>query len=408
MSSKLTRLAVLASHPIQYFTPLYRLLAREPGLEVDVMFCRDFGVRERYDAQFGRAIRWDTDQLSGYAHRFLWNVSPVRNTFNPLHAINPGAFFRLLSGYDALWVNGYLYPSNWLAAVAARLRSTRLLLRSELRLDPARSEKPTDRVRNALVRGWVRRSDALLYIGHANREAYLAFGARPEQLFFSPYSVDVETLSAARQLMTTSARAAHWRALGVPDDRPIVLYVGKLTPRKHPEAMLRLAESEAGARAHFVVVGSGPLEAQLRAEVASRQLTNITFLGFANQSELPAVYAASDIFVMPSEQEPWGLVLNEAMAAGLVPVVAREVGAAADLITDGLTGYAFTAGDWQSMEAAVARVTGDDTLRARMARAAAERARGYSYRASVDGVLAALRAVCAMPEQAASSSSGAA
>lgn len=60
------RLAVLASHPIQYFTPIYKRLAERSDIELDVLYYRDYGVSERFDKQFGHKIKWDTDQLSGY------------------------------------------------------------------------------------------------------------------------------------------------------------------------------------------------------------------------------------------------------------------------------------------------------------------------------------------------------
>lgn len=387
------RLAVLASHPIQYFTPLYRRLAAWPGLELEVFFCRDYGVRPRYDKQFDRAVQWDTDQLAGYRHRFLRNLSPITDTFNPLHAINPGAFFHLLRGFDALWVNGYLYPSNWLAAMAGALRGTRLLLRSELRLDPRRGRRRFDALRDRVIRGWIARSDAVLYIGEENRRAYRHYGAREEQLFFAPYSVDVERYAeAARRREAHRARLrAHW---SIPADAVIILFVGKLTARKHPEALLRFCTSlPTRSRAHVVMAGSGPLEGQLRAEVQRRGATNVTFLGFVNQQDLPGVYALGDVFVLPSEREPWGLVLNEAMAAGLPAVVSRDVGAAADLIAHGETGYVFETGDWDAMERYVRRLIDDEPLRHRTGRAAQERSGRYAYDATVRGVIDALRAL---------------
>ena len=387
------RLAILASHPIQYFTPLYRMLAAQPGLDVDVMFYQDAGVRPRYDKQFGATIRWDTDLLSGYPHRFLRNVSPVRDSFNPLSAINPGAFVRLLRGYDALWLNGYVYPSNWLAAAAAVLRGTRLLLRCDLWLDPSRRRRRLDPIRDAVIRGWVRRSDALLYIGEANRQAYLAYCARPEQLFFTPYSVDVERIADVRRRYD-GRRAELRRRWRVPPDAVVVLFVGKMTEGKHPEAVLPLARSADGARAvHLVFAGSGPLDARLRAEAAALGLTNVSFLGFVNQSALPEVYAMADIFVMPSARDMWGLVLNEAMAAGLAPVASDRVGAVADLVSHGETGFVFPAGDWNALEGIVRALAADDGVRARVGAAAAERSRAYNHGAAVKGILEALEAV---------------
>ncbi len=389
------RLAVVASHPIQYFTPVYRRLAARADLDVEVFFCRDFGVRARYDKQFGRLVRWDVDQLEGYRHRFLANLSPIRDTFNPLHAVNPGVFVHILRGFDAVWMSGYTYPSNWLAAFSAALRGTRILFRSELRLDARRRVRVWDPLRDRIIRTWIRHSDALLYIGEENRRAYLAYGAPEEKLFFAPYSVDV-----ARFLQGSERAAARARLrgqLGIPSDAIVLLFVGKLTPRKHPEAMLRLVGRGCAEHVHVVIAGSGPLERELRAEARRRSITNVTFLGFVNQSALPEVYAAGDIFVMPSEGETWGLVLNEAMGAGLAPVVARDVGAVADLVREGETGLTFPTNDWDAMERQVRRLVGDTALRLAMSAAARARSAKYSYEATADGIVGALAALGLTP-----------
>jgi glycosyltransferase involved in cell wall biosynthesis len=389
------RLAILASHPIQYFTPLYRRLAEVPGLDVEVLYCRDFGVRAGVDRQFGRAIRWDTDQLSGYRHRFLRNVSPISDTFNPLHAVNPGAFARLLRGYDALWVNGYTYPSNYLALAAAALRGTRLLVRSELRLDPRRARAGVRaRMRDALIRWWMRRADALLYIGRANRDAYLHYGADARKLFFTPYSAETERIAAALPRGQEERRELRHR-WGIPADRVTALFVGKVAEWKHPEAMLHIARSASAASlpVHVVIAGTGPMEGALREMCAREGLDNVTFLGFVNQSDLPSVYATGDIFLFPSAGETWGLVLNEAMAAGMAPVVADNVGAVPDLITPGETGFVFPSADWGAMLGHVRALVADPARRASVGRAARARSERYSYEVATQGVVEALRAV---------------
>ncbi|MGH7646887.1 MAG: glycosyltransferase family 4 protein, partial [Gemmatimonadaceae bacterium] len=375
---------------IQYFTPVYRRLAGVPGLDVEVWYCRDFGARPRYDKQFDRVVQWDVDQLGGYNHRFLFNASPVSNTFNPLHAINPGALPRALRGFDALWVNGYLYPSNYLAALGAKMSNTRLLMRSELRMDTQRDLSARQSVRDAVIRRWVAMSDALLYIGRQNRDAYVAYGADEKKLFFTPYSVDVEEIAA---IVTRNADRATLRdEWGIPRDKTVLLFVGKLTPRKHPEAMLHLAR-ECAKNAHIVLVGSGPLEQQLHDEVTRTGSPNVSFLGFVNQRRLPEVYAMADIFVMPSEDEPWGLVLNEAMAAGVAPVVCADVGASADLIRDGETGYIFANRDWTKMTALVQQLVADAESRHRIGTAARTMSHRYSYAATANGVVDALAAL---------------
>lgn len=382
-----SRLAILASHPIQYFTPVYRRLALVPGLDVEVWYCRDFGVQPAYDRQFDRVLQWDVDQLDGYRHRFLFNASPISNTFNPLHAINPGALLRVFRGFDALWVNGYTYPSNYFAALGAKMSSTRLLMRSDMGLHMRREPSMRQSIRDAVVRHWVAASDALLFIGRRNREAYISYGADERKLFFTPFSVDVDAI--ATSVARTTNRPALRSEWGIPQDHTVVLFAGKLTPRKHPEAMLHLAAA-CGPSVQVVLAGSGPLEQQLRTEATHVGLSNVSFLGFVNQRRLPEVYALSDIFVMPSEDEPWGLVLNEAMAAGLPPVVCSDVGACADLIQEGETGFTFASGDWTAMTALVRQLLADVALREAVGQSARAISSRYNFRATATGVVEAL------------------
>ncbi|HJR42683.1 MAG TPA: glycosyltransferase family 4 protein [Gemmatimonadaceae bacterium] len=384
------RLGVLASHPIQYFTPLYQRLAATPAVDLEVLYYSDYGVVPRHDREFGQAIQWDVDQLSDYRHRFLRNLSPVRDTFNPLHAFNPGVFAEVLRSFDAIWLNGYTYPSNWLALAAARLGRTPILFRSELRLARSRLTGLAAALRERVIREWVRRSDALLYIGEENRRAYLAYGASEEKLFFTPYSVDVERIEQA----ASAGKEALRQAWEVPLDARVLLYAGKLTPRKHPEMLLEVvARLREISSVCALVVGSGPLEQELRRIASEQQLSNVRFTGFVNQRRLPELYALSDVFVMPSEDEPWGLVLNEAMAAGAVPVVSSHVGAAADLIIDGETGFVLPPGEGERFTERVRELVTDDARRAAMSAAARRRAGAYSYDATVGGILRALESL---------------
>jgi glycosyltransferase involved in cell wall biosynthesis len=383
------RLAILASHPVQYFVPIYRRLAKDPRIALDVLYCSDYGVRAQYDKQFDRKILWDVDLTADYPHRFLVNISPISDTFNPLHAINPSAFLHLLRGYDALWVNGYVYPSNWFAIAGAALRRTRILFRSELRVGPGHSSRWLDPFRERVIRWWVRRADALLYIGRANRDAYIHYGAQETQLFFSPYSVDVETIS--RRAADSDVRSRVRRQWGASESDRVVLFVGKMTERKHPEALLRLLDDDQGAnRVRLVFVGTGPLESNLRLQVEPRWSGRVAFLGFVNQKDLPDIYAGADIFVMPSEREPWGLVLNEAMAAGLATVATDDVGGGIDLIKHGQTGFIFPSGDWDAMAGMVRDLVSNDELRRRVGQGASDVAREYSYDAAARGVTQAL------------------
>ena len=172
-----------------------------------------------------------------------------------------------------------------------------------------------------------------------------------------------------------------------------MLYAAKFTPRKRPGDLLNAARRlrmETDRPFTLVMAGSGELEQELRAFCAEHALDNVVFTGFVNQSELPALYAASDVFVLPSEHEPWGLAVNEAMCAGLPVVVSREVGCVADLVRDGVNGYTPAAGDIEGLARALQRLIEDEGLRRRQGRESLARIQQWGYQQCLEGIRSAL------------------
>ena len=172
-----------------------------------------------------------------------------------------------------------------------------------------------------------------------------------------------------------------------------MLYAAKFTRRKRPGDLLdaaRRLKSETDRPFTVVMAGSGELEQELRAFCAEHALDNVVFTGFVNQSELPALYAASDVFVLPSEHEPWGLAVNEAMCAGLPVVVSREVGCVADLVRDGVNGYTPAAGDIDGLARALRRLIEDEGLRRRQGQASLARILQWGYQQCLEGIRSAL------------------
>src|SRR5262249_47022086 len=176
-------------------------------------------------------------------------------------------------------------------------------------------------------------------------------------------------------------------------DRPTVLYAAKFARRKRPGDLLdavRHLKSETNCPFTLVMAGSGELEEELRAFCAEHALDNVVFTGFVNQSELPALYAASDVFVLPSEHEPWGLAVNEAMCASLPVVVSREVGCVPDLVREGVNGYTPSVGDIDGLARALRRLIEDEDLRQQQGRASLARILQWSYRQCLEGLRSAL------------------
>src|SRR5262249_20683459 len=140
----------------------------------------------------------------------------------------------------------------------------------------------------------------------------------------------------------------------------------------------------------LLMVGSGGLEPKLRAICAEYSLDNVFFSGFINQSQLPSLYAAADIFVLPSEQEPWGLAVNEAMCAGLPIVISREAGCVDDLVQDGVNGYPVAAGDVEGLGCALRRLIEEEPLRRRLGQASLARITEWGYPQCLAGIRSAL------------------
>jgi glycosyltransferase involved in cell wall biosynthesis len=149
------------------------------------------------------------------------------------------------------------------------------------------------------------------------------------------------------------ARGGRLAALGLDAERPTVIFSGKLIEMKRPLDLARAIE-RSGAQFNLLLLGDGPLRQALH---AYEQRLPVRCLGFINQAELPSWYATGDILALPSGREPWGLVVNEGMACGLIPVVSDAVGCGSDLV-EGI-GEIFPAGDIDALAAALTRVARD-------------------------------------------------
>jgi glycosyltransferase involved in cell wall biosynthesis len=186
--------------------------------------------------------------------------------------------------------------------------------------------------KRTLIRPLVRNAGACLAIGEENSEFYRLYGAKPDRIFFAPHSVDTERFAMAGAV-GRAHRTSMLESLGLEPELPLVLFAGKLQPWKRPLDVV-MAMDQLEHTANLIVIGDGPLRPEIE-ELASRRPWMRT-LGFVNQVEIPEWYGAADLFVLPSDREPWGLAVNEAMAAGAVPIVSDTVGCAPDLVMRGV------------------------------------------------------------------------
>jgi len=176
---------------------------------------------------------------------------------------------------------------------------------------------------------------------------------------------------------------------GGQSERVILLYVGRLSEEKQIEQLKPALERL--PQCHLVIVGDGPARALLEREFAGM---SVTFLGYLHGERLSQVYASADVFVFPSQLETFGLVVLEAMAAGL-PIVAARVGGVGDMVQEGLSGYTYTSGDNKALLECLRKLLGSEACRRRMGRQSRAFAEGQSWDAVMQDVLALYTGLCA-------------
>jgi glycosyltransferase involved in cell wall biosynthesis len=389
-------LAYLVSHPIQYQAPLLRLVAAVPEIDLTVFFASDHSVRSYHDAGFGQAIKWDVPLLDGYRHEFLGSAQSD-GSIKPDAAARRQFAARLRSRrFDVLWVHGFTGRDNlrfmasaWRAGTPVLVRDEATAISRQRSIVRALGKRVFFRILGQLCR-------AFLAIGSLNREYYLANGIPRERIFMVPYAVDNDYFARLGEKAAERREALRFE-LGLEPGRPIILFASKFEPRKRAADLLAAFEwlrerQRLPARPYLMFVGDG----ETRAEIESRAQGlggDVRFLGFRNQSELPGFYQLCDVFVLPSVQEPWGLVINEVMNVGRPVIVTDQAGCGPDLVHDGVNGYILPPDSPSALALALENVLADPQRTAAMGRSSADIIATWSFAQDIEGLKAAILAV---------------
>jgi glycosyltransferase involved in cell wall biosynthesis len=386
------RLAIIATHPIQYHAPWFRHVSRVAGVALRVFYLWDFGVTEQEDPGFHATFRWDIPLLDGYEHEFVPNLSRNAGTAHFLGLWNPGLPARVRQfDPDAILLMAYNYASIANFLVRWPAGGAPLLFRGDShRLLPERGLVAA--VKRAVIAKVFARFSAVLPVGTANR-AYFEYHHVPKsKLFLSPHAVDNERFFGAQD--DAEREAGEWRrSLSIPDDHAVILFAGKFEEKKRPLDLLEAFRSANVDRVSLLFVGSGPQESVLRERAAGQR--NVHFAPFQNQSLMPRTLAACDVFVLPShgKSETWGLAVNEAMCMSRAVIVSDHVGCAQDLVTPGQTGLVFPAGDVPALAQALRQALGDRQRLRAWGHQARHRIETQSYAEATAGLVSGLRSV---------------
>ena len=380
----MTRLAILASHPIQYYAPLFRELAGQ--IDLHVFYAHNATPEQQAAAGFGTGFKWDIDLTSGYSHSFLNNLAKVPSTSSFSGCDTPEIGARLREGqFGAVLATGWHLKSMLQGIWAARRRALKVIVRGDSHLDTPRSAVKST-VKSLSYPVLLRVFDACLYVGERNKSYFEHYGVPSARLFHSPHCVDNARF---RDGASVKARLSLRQQLGVNAEEKLVLFAGKLLPFKRPLDVVDAVDQvrRSGLHVSLMVAGSGPLESEMRARAHTRNLP-LHMLGFQNQSAMSAAYAASDVVVLPSNgRETWGLVCNEALACGRGIIVSDKVGCGPDLAADNRVGRMFPMGNIDAFQRCLERSLMEPASLEEV-RALSDR---FSLRAAADGIIRSLQ-----------------
>jgi len=355
------RVLHLVSHPAQYYAPLYRSLAGRRDLALTVCF---YAAADRVGfvgEDFNVDAYWDVPLTAGYNYRFLRGdqASPARRSGIPPAVVA----FMMRENFDVLWVAGYSTPTAAMALLLGRLMRGRVLLMDDQTL--LRDRPKTTRMAKAVILRLLFRKVFALYSGTNNRRFFRHYGIPEDRLFFAPHSVDNAFFQ--KQAASLAGNKGDLRLrFGLSPDAPVVLFCGKLVPCKDlPTLIQAFGRVRRNYRCSLNIVGDGPMRRQLEEMVGDQRIPDVRFSGFVNQTEIGLAYAAADLLVLPSQQETWGLVVNEGMNFSLPMIASDRVGCSGDLVIHNENGYIFPAGRVECLAERIDQLVRDERRRAR-------------------------------------------
>lgn len=390
MSERRYRVLAVATHPVQYMAPVFRRMANHPSFDLHVAYCTLRGAEAADDPEFGANIKWDVPLLDGYSWSHVFNRGSGTESFFGL--CNLG-FWRLIRGgkFDAvLCFTGYRRATFWIALIAAKFSKTAFLFGADAIALASRDGRAWKIILKKLL--WPRLfrfADQVIVPSSRSLDLMLSLGLPSERVTLTPYSVDNEWWIQQSSRVDRTAARALW---GASPNHAVILFCAKLQPWKRPVDLLRAFAKADIQNALLLFVGEGPLRPQLESEAASLGVASrVCFLGFVNQSQLPAIYTSVDLMVLPSEYEPFAVVVNEAMCCASPVVASDRVGAAHDLVAPVAPQFIFPCGDVNALAHILKNALADRRRLQSIGEAALAHIRTWSPERNIAATLDAIR-----------------
>lgn len=329
------KLAIITTHPIQYYAPIFKLLHQRKKIDVKVFYTWGESAANKYDPEFGKAIVWDIPLLDGYPFEWVKNISPDAGSHHFKGIINPDLITQVNTYKpDAILVIGWAYDSH-LKALRYFKNKLPVLFRGDSTL--LNENGSLKSIIKTIFLKWVYSHVSHAFYNGINNKAYFKkYGLKETQLSFAPHAIDNTRFNTYRQDEVNELK----QSLGLGADDILILFAGKLDEEtKNPSLLLDAVLQINNPKVHLLITGSGQSESLLK--LKAKDNTNIHFMDFQNQSYMPVIYQACDLFCLPSKSETWGLAVNEAMACAKAILVSDKCGCAIDLVIDNKNGAIF-------------------------------------------------------------------
>ncbi|MGA8538885.1 MAG: glycosyltransferase family 4 protein [Terriglobales bacterium] len=371
------RLAVFTEIIAPYRIPVFNALARHAGLNLHVIFLAetDETIRQwrvyKDDICFSYQVlpswRWRAGSSTLLVNRGLW---PALNRFGP----------------EVIICGGYNYAASWEALLWARRHGVKFILWSESNRQDARTGRAWV---ESLKAYFVRRCDGFVAPGKSSFEYMESLGSPAARIFTAPNAVDNEYFAAEAQNVREHAQEFRDR-LKLPTR--FILFAGRLVAEKGVFDLLdAYAKLESCLRSEVGLVFAGDGIAKAALEQRTKRISpgTVCFPGFAHREDLAGLYALAEALILPTHSDPWGLVVNEAMACGLPIIVSSVAGCTADLVEDGWNGYVVPPEEPEKLSLAINSIVQNRELMRQMSARSLQRIVNYSPEACAGGLAAA-------------------
>ena len=335
----MTRLAIVATHPVQYNAPWFRMLAQKADIDLKVFYTWQDGSKAIQDPGFGRQITWNVPLTEGYDLQLVPPSSEVeRRTFRNMDS---PSLILAVEKFEptAVLVIGWNFRSHLRALRYFHGRVPVLFRGDSTLLDKRSGLKAL--LRSTFLRWVLGFVDYALSVGTNNAAYFRHHGMKEHQILDVPHAIDNDRFQGDDQDYDIQAGELR-QHLGFSDSHTVLLFAGKFEHKKRPDRLVELFLQALETRPdlRLLMVGNGVMEERLKAMASECEA--IQFLPFQNQDQIPIIYRVGDITVLPSQyNETWGLALNESMASGRTVMTTSNVGAAVDLVNPGVTGFLF-------------------------------------------------------------------